>query len=176
MTTVLALDIASETGAAWDAPGGRRPLCSTWRAPYASTKEFGPRFAAFFRWLDDVIVVVKPDLLAFEAPLVPHGSNMRTSADTVRYLIGLASIAETVASMHLIEAVEENVATIKKHFTGNGRADKGGMLARARALNWACRNDHEADAAALWCYVKAIDDPAWSFIATPIGHHLEGQR
>jgi hypothetical protein len=45
---------------------------------------------------------------------------MKTSADTVRYLIGLASIAEMAASMHAIECVEENLQTIKRFFAGTG--------------------------------------------------------
>lgn len=174
--TVLALDIASNTGAAWDAPGGRRPLCASWRAPYADPKDFGSRFLSFMRWLDEVVLVVKPRILAFEAPLVPHGANMKTSADTVRYLIGLASIAEMVASDHEIEVVEENLGTIKKYFTGSGHAKKHDMMARAKALNWAAANHNEADAAGLWAYVKAMDDPAWSFIVTPIGQRLEETR
>lgn len=179
MTVVLALDLSTHTGAAYDAHGGRRPLCSTWHAPLAAPKDFGTRWIAFMRWLDETVIIVEPDILAFEAPLVPHGdraSDMKSGVDITRFLMGMATIAETVAAMHAIETVEENVATVKKYFTGSGRAKKPDMMARARSLNWACANHNEADAAALWAYVKAMADPKWSFSVTPIGHYAGGQR
>lgn len=175
MTVVLALDIGTHTGCAHDAPGGRKPLCATWEAPYAEPKDFGTRYLAFMRWLDEVFVVVKPELFVFEAPLGSARESYRANPDTVRLLIGLASHAEMVSTMHAVQPFEVNIGTIKKHFAGHGRASKPDMKARCRQLGWEIKNDHEADAAGLWAYAKALDDPAWSFGTTSIGHYI-GER
>lgn len=165
MTVVLALDLASSTGVAWDAPGGGRPFCSTWRAPTAEAKDYGRRFDEYHCWLSEVIVTVRPGLLGFEAPLV-------RSDRAARFLIGLASITEMTAAHHAVPCVEEHVATIKQFFGGSGRATKDAMMGRCRQLGWAVRNDDEADAAALWTYLKSMSDPKFSFQVTPLGTRL----
>jgi hypothetical protein len=57
---------------------------------------------------------------------------------------------------------------VKKHFAGTGRADKSAMIARCRQLGWPARNDHEADAAAVWSHIKALVDPKFSLTVTPL--------
>lgn len=176
MKSIVALDIATTTGVAYDAPGGLRPLSSTWRAPPADPDDLGTMGVAFQDWLVEVLSVIKPDMLAIEAPLVPRGNNLVTSARTVQILIGLAFLAETTGKRAGVEVVQENVGKIKKHFTGDGRARKGGMIAAARLMGWEPRNDHEADAMALWAFCKATDDPAWAPNGTPLfaGAEIEG--
>lgn len=167
MPVDLALDIATQTGACWDAEDGR-PRFVTFRTPSPIRGEggadFGPTFLAFDRWLTGHIAVTKPRRIAFEAPMqvVGFGASTRpTSQQTVRLLMGLASIAELVAAKAEIPTYELNISTAKKHFAGSGRADKAAMMARCKQLGWPVRTDHEADAGAVWSCLKATTDKSW---------------
>lgn len=177
MTIVLSADLGTHTGIAWDGPGdGRRapgsyPVCSTWKAPYAEPTDFGLRFFSFYEWLDGVFAVVRPGLFTFETPLVPNsrGGRFVSTAATMRLLIGFAGVAEMVATKREVECAEINISTVKKFLAGNGRADKASMMARAKQLGWACADSHQADAAGLFAYTKAMNDPRWSFAVTALG-------
>jgi Holliday junction resolvasome RuvABC endonuclease subunit len=164
----LALDIASATGAAIDHPDGARPICTTYRLPdVGGPDDHGPRLEAFEEWLCDQLDVHAPDLVAYEAPLVPHGE-MKTTAATVLLLIKLVGVAELVAARYGCRRKSVNVSTVKKQFCGHGRADKAAVVARCAQLRWPVCNDHEADAAGVWCYAKSISDPGFAPKATPL--------
>jgi crossover junction endodeoxyribonuclease RuvC len=151
---VLALDLSSHTGWATDAPGGGdKPLSGVVDFDL-NGDEYGPTFSAFRQWLTDAAGVHNPEVLAFEAPLMPHGGNFMTSEQTVRLLIGLAAHAEQIGHALGLETVECNVQTVKRHFAGTGRADKAAMLARCQQLGWNIRNHNAADAAAVWDYTR----------------------
>lgn len=158
---ILALDIATNTGGCFGSADARVPLFMSQR--FAVTgQSFGPAFLKFDRWLDDLITVHAPDVLAFEAPLVQAGrggAKVKTNVQTVRLLMGLASVADMVGARRGLRTFEANVATIKKSFTGSGRADKDAMKRMARARGWPIKNDHEADAGALWAYAVACFAP-----------------
>lgn len=158
MTIVLALDISTHTGAAWDGPRGV-PLLATWDAPQAfDPEDYGTRYAAFRQWLVPMVGMIKPEILAFEAPL-PRQSNARVA----RLLLGLAAHAEEIGSAAEIEVIEKNVKTIKAFWTGHGSADKADMMFRCRQLGWQIKNDHEADAAGLWALVKSEVDQTFHY-------------
>lgn len=166
---VLAIDCGTTSGAAFDGVDGR-PVAQTWRgaAHALDPDEFGPRYTAFRQWIEDLINVARPDLIAFEAPLVLHGSRTMTNPNTARVLLGLAAIAEQVADAYGIRCCEVHVSTIKKFWTGTGRAEKSAMVARCRQLGWQVQNDNEADAMALFAFAKASVDPKWQALTTPM--------
>jgi Holliday junction resolvasome RuvABC endonuclease subunit len=165
----LALDIATFTGAAFDKKPGR-PAFATYRVPSVDDPDdFGTRYVAFSDWLAEMISVIKPDWGAFEAPLPQRGSNLVTNFRTARLLGGLVAHAEAEFVRAGIPCGEENVSTIKKHLTGNGRAEKADIMARCRQLGWEIKNDHEADAAALWAYCHCKVNPSFSYSTTPLG-------
>lgn len=161
---IIALDIATSTGACFDGPEGR-PVFVTHRVPDLC---LGLKLKSFAAWLYELIGVIEPDLLAIEAPLVQRGGNFKSNIDTARLLNNLAGTAHYVAACAGVPVTEKNVGTIKLHFAGSGRADKRAMMERCRQLRWTVRNDHEADAAGLWCLVKSERQPLWAPTATPL--------
>lgn len=166
---VLALDIATQSGIAVDHPDGMRPICTTFRLPdVGGPDDHGPRLEAFEEHLCDLMEMHQPTWLAYEAPLVPHGDNIITRAQTVLLLIKLAGVAELVGSRYGCRRRAVNLKTVKKHFAGSGNADKDAMRARCGQLRWSVRNDDESDAAGLWCYVKSITSPMFAPMATPL--------
>jgi len=168
---VLALDIATTSGAAFDGPGDK-PVFATLKTSIDG-EVFGPAYSKFRAWVLDLLAVNSPDLLVIEAPWVPSGSRAPshpTSTVIPRVLLGLAAIAEQVAEERRVEVVELAVNTVRKHFIGHGRARNPKTLVKRRCgqLGWIVRDDHQADAAALWCYAKSIRDPKWAPRGTPL--------
>lgn len=163
---VLGLDIASTTGIAVDHPDGNRPILTTFRIP--DMGDHGDRMAKFEEHLCDLVEMHDPAWVAYEAPLLPHGDKLVTRAETVLLLIKLVGVAELVASRYGCRRKAVNVATAKKFWTGNGRAEKDAMIARCAQLRWPVRNDHEADAAAVWAFTKSTTNPMFAPMATPL--------
>lgn len=162
---VLALDISTSTGVAVDHPDGNRPICTTFSLPDADD---GVRLEKFEEHVCDLIEMHDPAWVAWEAPLIPHGNALLSRAQTVLLLIQLAGVANLVATRFGCRRKAVNVSTVKKQFAGHGRADKPAMIARCNLLRWPVRNDHEADAAGVWCYVKSITNPMFAPMATPL--------
>lgn len=170
----LALDIASTTGAAFDKEPGR-PGFATFRVPHVEDPDdYGTRYVAFSDWVAEMIAVIRPDWGAFEAPLVNRGGNLLTNQRTARLLGGLAAMAEAEFCRAGIPCGEENVSTIKKHLTGNGRAEKAEIMARCRQLGWGIKNDHEADAGALWAFIHCKINPGFTY-STPLFAEVAAQ-
>lgn len=173
---VLALDIATATGAAWDGPNGAPQFC-TYRLPsYYSSEDLGARLHKFQNWLYDLAGMVKPGLIAVEAPLVDTGRpDLPTNKDAARLLIALASQAHLVGYCLDPKArvIEKNVSAVKRHLTGTGHAKKDAIMAACRRLGWAVKTDHEGDACSLWALVKAETDPQFSYKTTPLWGEAE---
>lgn len=109
---------------------------------------------AFDLWLSDLVTLHTPDILVFEAPILTGG---QTSIDTARKLMCLAGVTELIAHRRQIPIVREvNVSSVKKHWTGNGRAKKFEMIDAARARGFAPRTDDEADALAAMDFAASI--------------------
>lgn len=137
--------------------------------------DFGTSWIEYWHYLNDLITVIKPDLIGFEAPLMPRPRAPKpglkafvTPEVTVRFLFGLACITETLAGLRGIPCEERNVATVKKHFAGHGFADKEQLKARCRQLGWTFHNDNESDAAGLYALLKAEFEPSWVPNGTPL--------
>lgn len=163
---VLGLDIASTTGASFNHPTDTRPISITMSLP--DVADHGDRLAKFEDWLCDLIEAHAPAVVAYEAPLIPHGNALLTRAHTVLLLIKLAGVAELVAARYGCRRMAVNVSTVKKFWTGHGRAEKDAMIARCAQLGWSCRNDHEADSAAVWAYAMSTLNKGWAPMATPL--------
>jgi crossover junction endodeoxyribonuclease RuvC len=161
MPRILAFDTGTTSGACADTSTGA-PTFFTWHgARWSSPGEFGARLHHFDVWVSDLIALTKPERIVFEAPLVIRGDNVHTNADTVRLLYALAGEVERIAYRHDLPVDEENVQRVKKIFAGSGRAKKADVLFRCRQLGWSVKNEHEADAAALWFIAKAATDDKW---------------
>jgi len=153
---VLALDLTTNTGWAVDRPdGGEKPLIGTHRLP-SGGKEYGYALLALADWVLSMIEVHKPDVVAFEAPLMfgRGGPTRPTNVDTVRRMLGSASIAEYVATDLDLTVFETDVQTWRRHFVANGRANKSDVIHRCRLLSWGVLDDNQGDACGIWDYAR----------------------
>lgn len=146
----LALDLSRHVGWAFFAQPKAKPKCGTLKLPVTRWADnFGPKFNELDQWLDGMVITMRPDLLAFEAPLTPVDGKswaVNTNAQTVRYLTGLATIAELVATRHHARCIEVAVSTTKARLAGTRYADKQAMIAAAVRLGFPVADDHQADA------------------------------
>lgn len=178
MTKILALDNAIRFGwAHHSAIDLDYPVSGSERlpSPDGSTREgfdYGPTFAAFYEWVWEKIEEIKPDRIAYEAPLTPRGGNLLTTESTIRVLHGLSTITELVGELHAIPVVEMNVQQVKKMFAGHGHAKKEEIIARCRLLKWAPVDHNAADALAVWACARSMVDPGFSYRTTPLGRAL----
>lgn len=148
---ILSLDIATLTGWAVGPVGAEIPISGCQRITHPGA-DLAVTFHKFDHWLADLITVHDPSLIVFEAP-VPR-QNVH-GFQTARKLLGLAAVCELVAYQREVECREAAVQTVRKHFCGNGRADKQDVIARCVARGWNVTDDNEADALALWDYACA---------------------
>lgn len=178
MTKVLALDLSTTCGAAFDGPNGKPQFSTNKGRMPEDSRNFGPLFCAHAQWMRDLIALQRPDVISVESPWVPLGNRKLdengdpvggrpTSIPIVLCLIGLWAVATTVAQAHGIPCNRREVSTVRKFFTGSGRAKKKDVERRAYLLGWSPRDDHQADAAALWAYERSQWDRA--FILPPPG-------
>lgn len=179
MPAALFLDLGSATGVAFDSGEPGVPVTRLWRLPRAVGSpeegyEYGAVFATFRRDLGDLVKVVQPALVGFEAAINVMGRDspartFKTTQHTIRLLYGFVTVTEEFCATHNLRCYEAHISTIKKHLTGSGRAEKGDVLAACKRLNWDVGGDHNrADAAAGWCYIKAISDKAFSPRSLPL--------
>ncbi|MBX6324319.1 MAG: hypothetical protein IRY94_21110 [Rhodospirillaceae bacterium] len=140
---VLALDLGQRTG--WALRGRDRAITS-------GTVEFRPgRFEGgglawlrFKAWLEDVRQAAGDlDLVVFE--------EVRAHRGTIAGHIYGGFVAHLSAWCEFREIPYQGVpvATIKRHATGRGNADKQAVIAAVRRLGFSPADDNEADALAL---------------------------
>lgn len=144
----LALDLSHFVGWAEFANPTAKPRMGTKELPFTRGNNFGPVFHALDQWLDGMVLTIRPALLAFEAPLTPIDGkswDIETNARTVRYLTGLATIAELVAARRGVRCIEVHVRTVKARLSGNQFAKKGQMKAACVERGWLPADDHQAD-------------------------------
>ena len=141
---ILALDLATRTGWACGAVNGEpRWGIKVIARPHTDVGAFA---SAYDLWLSDMITVEQPDLLVFEAPILPR----QTTLDTARKLMGLAFLTELIAFRRDLACREVNIRTVKKFFAGHGHAAKSDMIDAARRHGWNVKDDNEADALGVW--------------------------
>jgi Holliday junction resolvasome RuvABC endonuclease subunit len=167
---VLSLDIATSTGFAIGAHDDARPVTGTVRCA-AIGDNYGRAGNELFAWLDDIIRVHRPDVVAYEAPLIiggRTGTTRPTNAGTVRLLFGLVMAVEMATDRHGLRTYECHIQTVRRHFTGNGRCQKSEVMARCRTLGWDVGSNDAADAAAIWDYARSVLRPGTAVRTTPM--------
>ena len=150
---ILALDISKRrTGAAVGV--GANPPHTTSQAFTGET--MGAVGAAYTRWLRDKLRVDKPDLVAFEAPLL--SAQAKGSTDTLMILSGLCFTTMTLCSIHKIRCVSVAVSTWRKAFIGHGfpTDPKAAALSMCASLGWTPRNHDEAEACGVWAWAHVF--------------------
>lgn len=144
---LLALDLATTLGWAYIISPVHAPLSGTHKIISTDKSSVG-YFVAFEKFISDLIVLHNPDTIIFEAPFLGKIRNLNTA----RKLIGLCILTELVAHKKGVPEIREvNNSSVKKFFTGNGRADKKDMIFKCRSKGWDPQDDNEADALAILC-------------------------
>lgn len=147
--SVLALDMACKTG--WAHACGDAGL---WLLPPPIKDETnGHRFCAFLAWLSEMADCYKYDAIVYEQAHHRGGP-------TTRLALGMVTVVEIHAANLGIRCKGYHSGTIKKHATGNGRADKPAMwaAAKARGIAWTPETDDIVDA--IWLADLALNDNA----------------
>jgi len=133
---LIALDIATVLGYA-------TPDCS---GSYNLTKD--NRETNLYWFLHDLYAAYEMEVIAVERAAGQHKNSLIVMAH-------LRGVVNLFAKHHDIKVVEFSPGTIKKFFTGNGRASKEEMM--EEFMSWTCRipvDDNEADAYALFQLAK----------------------
>ncbi len=172
MPGVLALDQATVTGWAHAEPG-EPPVWGHQRLGKvgATNGEFG---AAFTIFLQARLDLYRPQYVWFESPWVPRPPRPRLvkagmhwaplsrgvpmNASTMRRLMGLPMIIETICEQWGVECWEATPQEISQFFIGSGgkkrEEKKQATIDMCRGMGWDASED-EADALALLVYAEA---------------------
>ncbi|MBI1179128.1 MAG: hypothetical protein GC201_01120 [Alphaproteobacteria bacterium] len=146
---ILTLDLAFHLGWAYGLPGGK-PTSGHHKIGKSGFSD-GEFFAAYHDWLCDMITVRGPSRVCWEAPFIRGVNNLQTA----KRLMGLSAITDLVVCKRELRGNEMNVATVKKFFTGNGRAEKADMVYRAKQCGHEITDHNEADALGCWYYAES---------------------
>ena len=148
MSTILALDVATRTGAAVGEPGTNPKIfCVDFRAG-------GDVFTNCVRWATRVFTERPPELVVLE-DLVPKYDK------TVQ--CGLHSIISGIAGANGVPVEGAPIQTWRALVLGNGKLSRQHAKTRAiqvcAQLGWPVKNDDEAEAACIWLYACSLKAP-----------------
>lgn len=141
---ILALDLATRTGFALLRPDGRIESGEV-RFDLKRDEGQGMRYVKFRHWLIDVKQRHDLTELVFEQ-VMGHGAFQVIAAHVYG---GLLATLQAFGEHHRIAYRGVGVTTVKKQWTGSGKATKGDMIAQCRALGFKPGGHNEADAIAL---------------------------
>ncbi len=159
MPGILALDQATVTGWAFAEPGCE-PVWAHKKLgrDKATAGEVG---AAFTCLIEGLLDTFRPEFMCFEAPYVPRAGRDRVpiNAETLRRLLGLAFLIDTIAEQHGIECREIASSAATLSMTGRGKypnrqAKKRATMQACWARGWKASED-EADALAILMFSEA---------------------
>ena len=142
-TSILALDLGTQTGWALTSRGGHITSGSQSFKPQRF-EGGGMRFLRFKRWLTDIKQCNDGiDQVVFEEV------RRHVGVDAAHAYGGFMGQLTAWCEHHQIPYQGVPVGTIKKHATGKGNAGKGEVIAAMRLLGHPVTDDNEADALAL---------------------------
>lgn len=163
---LLGLDNSTHTGAAfWVAPD-KRPLCWTWHLKAAGAFDIGARTWQLMCLIEAFLDVQRAagtpvQAIAFEEPFLPFkmsSDNFQTQVSTLKLLISLGGIVETVAKKWSLRCIEVPTQQAKIEMVGYGRKPKDAppdfdwkkiMRNAATRQGYAVADDNQADAVAV---------------------------
>lgn len=151
MTSLLSIDASKYVGWSFFTSADAKPKCRTWVAQGLwDSEDYAPYFLAFETWLIEMLVVLNPDVFAFESPIVVSRRDGRGSDENnVRRLIGIVSVAELVCARRNLPCYEVHNQTAKAFVGASSHKDKVDMIVRMTALGFDVADQHQADAAAV---------------------------
>lgn len=177
MKSILALDLASQTGWAYGRPGSE-PQHGTIRfASVGATHE--AIFCAALDWaydkcedIEDEGIDANTVIIVWESPLQTSFKLGRTTNNTTTVLYGLPAVIGAVAySRGIYDIRKADTRDVRMHFLGCSpkRVKAKPMVkAQCRAMGWKVSDDNEADALATWHYMCSLIEPALALQPTPL--------
>ena len=156
---VIALDLGTTTGGATSVDG----VIDSGSISFALTRfeGRGMQYLKFKRFLGELCLTVKPELIAVEE--VRRHLGVDAAHAYGGYLSHVGSYCEEAGIPH----TGIPVGTIKKHATGKGNANKDAMIAAASKAHpdQLIVDDNQADALMLLSYaIQEITTPEWANI------------
>lgn len=97
------------------------------------------RYLLFEKWLDDIVMLKRPDVIVYELPHMRGGK----ASDL---LVGFMTIVRMYCVKHGKNYISVHSATLKKFATGSGRASKEEMVLTAEQRYGKVQDDNQADA------------------------------
>lgn len=154
----LALDLASRCGWAVRLRDG---------TVFHGTEDFRPRenwtpgqrWTRFRSWLAALVVRHQITDIAYEVVMQGQGHSSVAAGDVYG---GFKCLVELAADSHNLNLHPFHVSTVKKFWTGDGRAKKPQMIATARERGFVPKDDNAADALAVLHLALAAETGEWT--------------
>lgn len=147
MTTILTLDLGTQTGWALRVPGMQQIVSGSQPFKPGLHDGGGMRFLRFRRWLEEIHGTHRLGEMYFEEVRRHKGT------DAGHIYGGLLGMLTAWCEERGVPYSGVPVGTIKKHATGKGNAGKPEMIAAVTSWGFRPTDDNEADAIALMRYV-----------------------
>lgn len=154
---ILALDLANKCGWAVRDRDGRIAHGTEVFTPKDGWSA-GQRWQRFRSWLASMVREHQINSIAYEIVVQGQGRSSVAAGDVYG---GFKALVELAADSHNLELHAAHVATIKKFWTGSGRADKREMVSEASRRGFRVRDDNAADALAILHWAIAKETGAW---------------
>ena len=150
MTKIIGLDISpASTGVAiGDATAPPRTFSVGFTA-----LTHGDMWWKYLMWLRDLLILEKPDVVAYEA--APMWVGKQGSADTARILLGFDAHTQSLCAGRGVDARSVRVQTWRKAFLAEGTPNepKQASLAMCAQLGWDTGGVHDrAEACGVWVW------------------------
>jgi len=160
--TILALDVATNTGICDGVPGCTPKLSTvSWRRD--KSDDVAAIYGHAIGWMAARLKDDPPALVVIERPVPPSGAFGATNHQTTLITIGLFGVFCGVASAKSIEVLEAPISTWRKFALGAGNL--AGKVAKQRAvelcahLSWQAQDHNAAEAACIWLYACSLRAP-----------------
>lgn len=148
LPSILALDLATRTGWAVRLAGAATHYNHGFLDLGADgAKDRAAKGERLMKHMRQLIDAYQVKTVVIEQPIF-----IQSNFDSARLAHGLFMVAELIARGRGCRVYEVNAMTLKKAWTGSGKADKPRMIEVARANGFDIKDDNEADALALAHY------------------------
>jgi crossover junction endodeoxyribonuclease RuvC len=145
MPSLLCLDLGTKTGFALLRADGRIES-GTQRFDLKTNEGQGMRYVKFRRWLIETKQAHGELVRIAYEQVMGHGAYQVIAAHVYG---GMLATLQAFCEHHQIAYEGVGVTTIKKRFTGSGKAQKVDVINQCKALGFSPGSDNEADAIAL---------------------------
>lgn len=148
---ILALDLGTKTGWALHVRGGQ-VSSGTLNCSAKASETAGQRWLNFRHHLAEMKRAAGEIHAVYYELVMAHGTKDQPNTLAAHVYGGFEAHLQLWCTLNNVRLECASVATIKKHWTGNGRAKKADMMAQARERGFRPCDDNEADALAILGY------------------------